>query len=125
MIISPSRLSGLKLDVKSVLMDQQLLAGIGHICSDEILFQARIDPAARIDKLAPGELRRLFTQMHKALKVALSRGAGSEQFVERMLKTFLLPQRKKAGRCPRCQSPLKTIKIDGRTACCCRRCQDC
>src|SRR3974390_2378542 len=45
---------GLKRDVKSVLMDQEIVAGIGNIYSDEILFQGRINPAERIDKLTPG-----------------------------------------------------------------------
>jgi formamidopyrimidine-DNA glycosylase len=65
-------------------MDQQIVAGIGNIYSDEILVQARIDPAARTDKLAPRQLKRLFAQMRKVLKTAVSRGAGSEQFVDRM-----------------------------------------
>ena len=115
---------GLKRDVKSVLTDQQVVAGIGNIYSDEILFQARINPATRIDKLTPHQLKRLFLDMRKTLKTAISRGAGSEQFVERMPKGSLLPQRKKGGRCPRCRSPLKVFKIGGRTAYCCARCQD-
>ena len=46
---------GSKRDVKSVLMDQQIIAGIGNIYSDEILFQARINPAARMDTLTPNQ----------------------------------------------------------------------
>jgi formamidopyrimidine-DNA glycosylase len=116
---------GSKRDVKSVLMDQEIIAGIGNIYSDEILFQARINPAERVDKLAPGKLKRLFLQIRKVLKTAVARGAGSEQFVERMPKGSLLPERKKGGHCPRCRSPLKIFKIGGRTAYCCPRCQGC
>jgi formamidopyrimidine-DNA glycosylase len=116
---------GLRRDVKSILMDQQIVAGIGNIYSDEILFQARINPTARIDKLAPSQLKRLFLEIRKVLKTAVSRGAGSEQFVERMPKGSLLPQRKKGGRCPRCRSPLRVFKIGGRTAYCCAKCQGC
>lgn len=114
---------GRQRDVKSVLMDQQVLAGIGNIYSDDILFQAKINPAARVGKLAPSELGRLFRQMRKVLKTAISRGAGSEQFVERMPKGSLLPQRHKGGLCPRCRSPLKVFKVGGRTAYCCPACQ--
>lgn len=116
---------GLKRDVKSILMDQKIVAGIGNIYSDEILFQARIDPTARIDKLAPSQLKRLFLEMRRVLKTAVSRGAGSEQFVERMPKGFLLPRRKKGGRCPRCRSPLRVFKMGGRTTYCCAKCQGC
>jgi formamidopyrimidine-DNA glycosylase len=116
---------GIKRDVKSVLMDQEIMAGIGNIYSDDILFQARINPAERMDKLSPSQLKRLFLEMREVLKTAIARGAGSEQFIERMPKGSLLPERKKGGRCPRCRSPLKVFKVGGRTAYCCPRCQSC
>jgi len=116
---------GRKRDVKSILMDQQILAGIGNIYSDESLFQARINPAARVDKLTPIELRKLFLTMRDVLKTAIAHGAGSELFTERMPKGALLPERKKGGHCPRCRSPLKVFKVGGRTAYCCPRCQNC
>ncbi len=112
-------------DVKSVLMDQEVIAGIGNIYSDEILFQARIDPAMRVSDLAPRELERLFLKMREVLKTATARGAGAEQFVERLPRGFLLPERKKGGRCPRCRSLLKVRKTGGRTAYCCPHCQGC
>ena len=116
---------GIKRDVKSVLMDQKIIAGIGNIYSDEILFQARINPAERMDNLAPNQLKRLFLEMREVLKTAIVRGAGSEQYVELMPKGSLLPERNKGGRCPRCRSLLKVLKIGGRTAYCCPRCQGC
>jgi formamidopyrimidine-DNA glycosylase len=115
---------GIRRDVKSVLMDQQIIAGIGNIYSDEILFQARINPAARMNELAPDQLKRLFLEIRKVLKTAVARRAGSEQFIERMPKGALLPERKKGGRCPRCRSYLKVFKLGGRTAYCCPRCQN-
>src|SRR5262249_8721191 len=108
-----------------LLMEQQVIAGIGNIYSDEILFQARINPAERIDKLSPNQFKHLFVEMRRVLKTAVARGAGSEQLVERMPKGSLLPERNKGGRCPRCRSVLKIFKIGGRTAYCCRRCQGC
>ncbi|HZV21281.1 MAG TPA: DNA-formamidopyrimidine glycosylase [Hyphomicrobiales bacterium] len=114
---------GTKRDVKSVLMDQQIIAGIGNIYSDEILFQARIAPARAIAELSPVELKELFLQVRNVLKTAIACGAGSEQFVERMPKGSLLPERKKGGRCPRCGAPLAIFKVGGRTAYCCPHCQ--
>jgi len=114
---------GVKRDVKSVLMDQQIIAGIGNIYSDEILFQARIAPTTAIAKLSPAQLKQLFLETRKVLKTAIECGAGSEQFVERMPRGSLLPERKKGGHCPRCRSPLKIFKVGGRTAYCCPRCQ--
>lgn len=117
--------AGAKRDVKSVLMDQEIIAGVGNIYSDEILFQARVDPAERMDRLTSAQLRRVFLKMREVLETAIAHGAGSERFVERAPKFFLLTQRHKGGRCPRCRSPLKVLKIGGRTAYCCPRCQHC
>jgi formamidopyrimidine-DNA glycosylase len=117
--------AGAKRDVKSILMDQEIIAGVGNIYSDEILFQARVDPAERVDRLTSAQLKRVFLKMREVLTTAIAHGAGSEQFVERAPKTFLLPERHKGGRCPRCRSPLKVLKIGGRTGYCCPRCQHC
>lgn len=118
-------LLGVKRDVKSFLMDQQTIAGIGSIYADEILFQARISPAERTDRLEPGQLKRLFQEIREVLKTAVACGAGSEQFTERMPKGSLLPERRKGGHCPRCRSPLKVFKVGSRTTYCCPRCQGC
>lgn len=116
---------GAKRDIKSVLMDQEIIAGIGNIYSDEILFAARLDPATRADTLSPNEIKQLYAAMRKVLETAVACGAGSEQYTERMPKGSLLPERKKGGRCPRCGSSLKVVKIGGRTAYCCPKCQKC
>jgi formamidopyrimidine-DNA glycosylase len=116
---------GSKRDVKSVLMDQEIIAGIGNIYSDEILFQARINPAARTDTLTPSEVKKLYLTMREVLDTAIAHGAGSELFTERMPKGALLPERKKGSHCPRCGSALKMFKVGGRTAYCCPQCQNC
>lgn len=115
--------AGSKRDAKSVLMDQELLAGIGNIYSDEILFQAGIHPKSRIDSLAPRHLEVLHKTMRRVLESAVAHGAGSEERTERMPKGSLLPERKKGGRCPRCGGALAVLKLGGRTAYCCERCQ--
>ncbi|HVO91598.1 MAG TPA: hypothetical protein VMT22_02105, partial [Terriglobales bacterium] len=66
-----------------------------------------------------------FLQMREVLETAIAHGAGSEEFVERMPKGSLLPERKKGGHCPRCRLPLKVFKMGGRTGYCCPRCQGC
>lgn len=110
-------------DVKSVLMDQSVIAGIGNIYSDEILFQARLHPRARADRLDEASLRRLFAKARSVLRTAIRRGAGSEQALERLPRGFLLPQRRKGGRCPRCGGAIATLSFGGRTAYYCPRCQ--
>ena len=116
-------LSGRKRDVKSILMDQTEIAGIGNIYSDEILFQARTHPQARADRLDTDASKRLFQQVKRVLETAVERGAGAELAANALPGSFLLPQRKKGGRCPRCGSEIHTIKFSGRTAYYCPHCQ--
>jgi formamidopyrimidine-DNA glycosylase len=114
-------LAGSRRDIKSALMDQGAMAGIGNIYADEILFHAGIRPMARADRLSPAQLKRLHAEMRKVLAAAVKRGAGSEEFVERAPKGWLLPERRKGGRCPRCHAPLQLAKSGGRTGYYCPR----
>jgi len=115
--------AGRRRDLKSVLMDQSVVAGIGNIYSDEILFQARLHPRVRADRLDRGDLKRLFNKTRSVLRLAVRRGGGAEQARERLPRGFLIRERKKGGRCPRCDGAVAAIKFSGRTAYYCPRCQ--
>lgn len=110
-------------DVKSVLMDQALIAGIGNIYADEILFQARVHPKTAAASLGDRQRRALFEQIKTVLKTAIDCGAGAEQFLDRLPADYLLPNRDKGGKCPRCGQLLATLKSAGRTSYFCPRCQ--
>jgi len=105
--------------VKSILMNQKLIAGIGNIYADEILFRARMHPAAEIADLDDKALAKLFRAMRYILEKAIETKAD----VDRMPKLWLLPHRGKGGKCPRCGRKLKSSKIGGRTAWFCPHCQ--
>jgi formamidopyrimidine-DNA glycosylase len=105
--------------VKSVLMNQQLIAGIGNIYADEILFHARIHPAAESARLSENDLKRLFRAMRHVLEKAIEYRAD----LDRMPKSWLLPYRGKRGKCPRCGRELRSSRISGRTAWFCAHCQ--
>jgi formamidopyrimidine-DNA glycosylase len=117
-------LAGSRRKVKAALMDQAVMAGIGNIYSDEILFQANIHPATRLDALDGDRLARLFDTLKRVLQTAMAQGAGSERFLDRLPAGFLLPQRRKDGRCPRCGAGIRTLKASGRSAYYCARCQN-
>jgi formamidopyrimidine-DNA glycosylase len=116
-------LSGRRRDVKSVLMDQGLIAGIGNIYADEILFQARLHPKTPMTALDERQRAELFEQIKAVLRTAIAQSAGAEAFLERLPDHYLLPQRDKGGRCPRCGAALATLKAAGRTSYYCPRCQ--
>jgi len=105
--------------IKSALMNQSLIAGIGNVYSDEILFQTCIHPKTKVDRLDEGKLEYLFLKMKKVLHIAIDSCANSDLFPD----FCLLPHRYNAGTCPHCNCGLKKIKISGRTAYYCPRCQ--
>jgi formamidopyrimidine-DNA glycosylase len=113
-------LSGRRGIIKSALMDQAIFAGIGNIYSDEILFQAGILPTTEISELsaqALGELYRITRQV-------LEKGIEVQGEVRRLPDSYIIPQRKKGGICPRCGMKLNHTTLGGRTSYFCSKDQD-
>ena len=105
--------------VKSVLLNQRLIAGIGNIYADEILFRVRMHPATEISRLGEKPLAKLFRAMRYILEKAIAAKANAHQ----MPRSWLLPYREKGGKCPRCVRKLTSATIGGRTAWFCAHCQ--
>ena len=110
-------------DVKSLLMDQSVVAGIGNIYADEILFQARLHPKLPARDLDPKQRIHLFRAIKEVLQTAIDCAAGAEQFLDRLPSGYLLPAREKGRRCPRCGSEIRSFKHHGRTTYFCPKCQ--
>lgn len=105
--------------VKAWLMNQQVLAGIGNVYSDEILFQARLHPNCSLAALDKPRLRKLYKVMHSVLTTAVKHDADPNK----MPSSYLLPQQKSNGHCPECGSTVQKIKSAGRGAWYCPKCQ--
>ena len=105
--------------VKTILLNQKLIAGIGNIYVDEILFRARIHPATQVSALKEKTVAKLFRAACDILKKAIEAKADANL----MPKSWLLPHRGKGGKCPRCGRELKSATIGGRTAWFCAQCQ--
>jgi formamidopyrimidine-DNA glycosylase len=105
--------------VKSTLMNQKLIAGIGNIYSDEILFQAGVHPGADVRTLSGSRLRAIYDSMFKVMETAIERRTDPAEFPD----WFIIPRRREGGTCPRCGGKVKTVKISGRTAYFCPTCQ--
>jgi formamidopyrimidine-DNA glycosylase len=113
------RFEGRKGSVKSALMNQQMVAGVGNIYSDEILFQAHLYPGTRIERLDDATLEKLFEETRRVLKTAIERGASSQELPDH----FLLSHRIEGEKCPRGNGEIRKIKVAGRTAYYCLACQ--
>lgn len=110
-------LKGRRGSIKSLLMNQQAMAGLGNIYSDEILFQAGIHPQTAVDKLTDEQHQILFDKMREVLDTAIDCKADPENLPH----DYLLPHRHEGEPCPHCDSPIEQIKISGRTAYYCPR----
>jgi|SRR5215469_5366499 len=105
--------------VKTILLNQKLIAGVGNIYADEILFHAQIHPATQTSTLDKKRITKLFRATRHILRKAIDAQADSD----RMPKSWLLTHRGKHGKCPRCGRELKSATIGGRTAWFCANCQ--
>jgi formamidopyrimidine-DNA glycosylase len=105
--------------IKAILLNQQLIAGIGNLYADEILFRARMHPGTEASRLSDKDLSRLFRAMHNVLEKVIA----LKTDFNCLPKSWLLAHRGKRGRCPRCGRALKFATIGGRTSWFCAHCQ--
>ncbi|MFX1297802.1 MAG: Fpg/Nei family DNA glycosylase [Promethearchaeota archaeon] len=104
---------------KAALMNQSIIAGIGNIYSDEILFQAKIHPKTKINKVNDSKLGELFEIIKKVLKVGIEKKGNLNTYPN----DFLIPHRKMNETCPDCGSNIQRLKISQRHGFYCPNCQ--
>ncbi|HSE39895.1 MAG TPA: DNA-formamidopyrimidine glycosylase family protein [Acidobacteriota bacterium] len=105
--------------IKPVLMNQSVLAGIGNIWADEILFQSGIHPKTRIDELNPIQIRTMFDVMLNVLNTAIRK----QQNESELPRKYLTRSRNNKGACPICKTVFNREQIGGRTTYYCPSCQ--
>ncbi len=115
--------------IKQILMDQEKIAGIGNIYSDEILWRAKINPFIRSNKLSGSEIKRLFESIFKILNQALKyRGTSVSDYrdpngLKGKYGAILKVYQKEGEKCSRCKAIIQRKKIGGRSAHFCPKCQ--
>lgn len=97
--------------IKSALMDQKTLAGVGNIYVDEILFQVGIHPKTAVNSINEAYLEEVFESMRDVLSKAIDVQADPSEFPP----SFMTPHRRSDQQCPNGDEKLKTVKISGRT----------
>lgn len=105
--------------IKSVLMDQHKISGIGNVYTDEILFQSKIHPKTKVSNLSATELDAVYSNISKILKEAIEL-IGKE---EKAPKSWLKSYRNEGNSCPSCQGQVKKIQVGGRSTYFCDECQ--
>jgi formamidopyrimidine-DNA glycosylase len=123
------RLAGRRAPLKSVLLDQRTIAGLGNIYADEALWHSGLHPLREAGGLDPDELRRLHRAVRKVLRLGIERQGST-------LRDYAAPDGANGSmqdefraygrggeRCDRCHEPLERIVVGGRGTTYCPRCQ--
>lgn len=105
--------------IKTALMNQSAIAGIGNIYADEILFQSGVHPEREIGNISDEEMKRIYRVMRRVLRTATDRKADPDN----LPRTYIIPRREEGRSCPRCGGTVEKIKVNGRGTYLCPQCQ--
>ncbi len=117
-------------DIKSFLLDQRKIAGLGNIYACESLFLARIHPTRRCFTLDPKETTYLIGAIRKVLQSAIRhKGTSFSDFMDTDGKPgdnqdYLMVFQREGENCCKCQAPIQRIRQGNRSSFCCAHCQN-
>ena len=120
---------GRKTPIKSALLNQKLLRGVGNIYADESLFRAGLRPRRRVSTITRAQLEKLYESVQEVLKEAIALGGSSvSDYVDADGEEgFFQAQHRVYGRegeaCLVCKTPIKRVVIVGRSSHYCPKCQ--
>ena len=113
--------------IKQLLLDQEILAGLGNIYVDEVLFSARINPKKKGYRITKKNVKDILIESRMILTLAIShKGTTIKSYtsslgVEGEYQAFLQVHTKNI--CPNCKMTLNRVKIDRRMTYYCKNCQ--
>jgi len=122
--------AGRECSIKALIMDQQVIAGLGNIYAAESLFNAGIRPDRPAGSLKPGELKKLCAACISVIEAAVKAGIDSlgeqpeinDQTTHFDIETLVYDQQNEL--CPKCRkSRIEMVRISGRSSCFCPTCQ--
>jgi formamidopyrimidine-DNA glycosylase len=122
--------SARKIPIKTLLLNQAVIAGIGNIYADEALFLARVSPLRSANRVSRDECQAIVAAAQKVMKRSIQTGGSS-------ISDYVNPdgsdggyqnERRVYGRedepCPRCRTPIQRVVIAARSSHFCPSCQD-
>lgn len=118
-----------KLPIKTVILDQSIIVGIGNIYADEILFLSKINPFKKCNELNDDELKQIIINTKIVLEKAIKAGGTtirtyeSSEGVHGRFQQELLVHGKENSNCPVCNGTILKTRIGGRGTYYCPKCQ--
>lgn len=105
--------------IKTALMNQSFIAGLGNLYVDEMLFHSGIHPKSKAENLSKKELSEMYKNMMEILEtVTKSKTEGTK-----LPDSYLRPHRTEGEDCPNGKGKIKMIKVGGRSTYFCPECQ--
>ncbi|MDO4369389.1 MAG: DNA-formamidopyrimidine glycosylase [bacterium] len=123
------KLRGKSLPIKTILLDQTIIVGIGNIYANEILFLSKINPHRRGKDITRNDCKSIIENTKKVLEQAIKDGGTtirsytSEEGVIGNFQNNLYVHQKEGEKCLNCDNLIIREKINGRSAYYCKNCQ--
>jgi formamidopyrimidine-DNA glycosylase len=117
-------LAGVRSQVKGVLTDQSLIAGLGNAYSDEVLWEVQMSPFKPAGNLTPEEVATLHAAIQRTLRAAVERSAGTAAAELKAEKKSNLNVHGRTGLpCPRCGDEVREVSFATKSLQYCPTCQ--
>lgn len=116
--------------IKTALLNQEIMSGVGNIYADETLWRAKVHPEALTSELSPKKIATIIDYATEVMSEAIKQGGtsfddlyinvnGESGFFEQSLAAY----GQEDEPCPRCGTPIKRITFGARSSHFCPRCQ--
>ncbi len=115
--------------MKTCLLDQEVISGLGNIYVDEVLFASQIHPLRKPNSITKKECERIITSSKRILTKAIEEGGTTIKSYTSSLgvignyQNFLQVHKREGKSCPICGNTIKRIKVGGRSTYFCENCQ--
>jgi formamidopyrimidine-DNA glycosylase len=117
------------LPIKTILLDQTIISGLGNIYADEVLFQSKINPLKQGRNITLNEANNIVLSSQKIISEAIKMGGTtirsytSSLGVTGRFQNNLCVHSQEGKSCKECGTPIKRIKVNGRSTYFCPKCQ--
>ena len=124
------KLKNKRLPIKSILLDQSIITGIGNIYADEILFKSMINPLKKGNEISLSDSNNIIKYTRDILESAIKLGGTtiksyeSSRGVHGRFQNNLIVHNHEGDKCPNCKSTIIKIKVNGRGTYYCPNCQE-
>ena len=118
-----------KIPVKTILLDQTIISGLGNIYADEVLYASKINPLKEAKNLNDSELENIIKESKQIILKAIREGGTTIKSYTSSLgvignyQNYLKVHTKEGYVCEVCKEKIKKIKIGGRSTYYCSKCQ--